>query len=96
VVEPGDPLITATAVVDDATGAFTVDPAAFDFPQYRFSSPAPGMIDVILNAPARGQIDLRTGKAINLPATEPVPIYPCTVDGHDVIVDVASPITDNS
>jgi len=38
------------------------------------------------------RFDLRTGKAINLPATEPVPVYPCTVDGSDVFVDVSNPL----
>ena len=42
------------------------------------------------------RFDLRTGKAINLPATEPVPVYPCTVSGDDVLVDVTNPLTDNS
>ena len=36
--------------------------------------------------------DLRTGKAINLPATEPVPVYPVRVDGDDVLVDVSNPL----
>jgi 3-phenylpropionate/trans-cinnamate dioxygenase ferredoxin component len=40
--------------------------------------------------------DLRTGKAINLPATEPVPVYPVHIDGGEVHVDVTSPITDTS
>jgi 3-phenylpropionate/trans-cinnamate dioxygenase ferredoxin component len=34
--------------------------------------------------------DLRTGKPKTLPAFEPVAIYPVTVDGDDVLVDVAS------
>ncbi len=42
------------------------------------------------------RFDLRTGKVINLPATEPVPVYPCTVAGDDVVVDVSHPLTDNS
>ena len=42
------------------------------------------------------RFDLRTGKAINLPATEPVPVYPCTVSDGDVLVDVTHPLTDNS
>lgn len=62
VVEPSGAPITATAVVDDATGDFTIDPAAFDFPKYTFSDPTPGEIDVILNAPATGKIDLATGQ----------------------------------
>jgi 3-phenylpropionate/trans-cinnamate dioxygenase ferredoxin subunit len=35
--------------------------------------------------------DLRTGKPTNLPATEPVAIYPVKVEGEDVYVDVQSP-----
>jgi 3-phenylpropionate/trans-cinnamate dioxygenase ferredoxin subunit len=35
--------------------------------------------------------DLRTGKPTNLPATEPVAIYPVKVEGDDVLVDVAAP-----
>ena len=42
------------------------------------------------------RFDLRTGKAINLPATEPVPVYPCVIEGGDVLVDVTNPLTDNS
>ena len=37
------------------------------------------------------RFDLRTGKPTNLPATEPVAIYPVQIDGDDVLVDVASP-----
>ena len=36
--------------------------------------------------------DLRTGKAINLPATEPVPVYPVRLEGGEVLVDVTSPL----
>jgi 3-phenylpropionate/trans-cinnamate dioxygenase ferredoxin component len=32
--------------------------------------------------------DLRTGEPTNLPATEPVSVYPVRVDGDDVLVDV--------
>jgi len=42
------------------------------------------------------RFDLRTGKAINLPATEPVPVFPCTTDGADILVDVSNPTTDHS
>ena len=34
------------------------------------------------------RFDLRTGAAINLPATQPVPVYPCRVVGDDLEVDV--------
>ena len=35
--------------------------------------------------------DLRSGKPTNLPATEPVAIYPVKVEGEDVLVDVQAP-----
>jgi len=34
------------------------------------------------------RFDLRTGAALGLPATRPVPVYPVTVDGEYVLVDV--------
>jgi 3-phenylpropionate/trans-cinnamate dioxygenase ferredoxin subunit len=37
------------------------------------------------------RFDLRTGKPLSLPATEPVPVYPVQVEGDDVLVDVANP-----
>jgi 3-phenylpropionate/trans-cinnamate dioxygenase ferredoxin component len=37
--------------------------------------------------------DLRTGKPTNLPATEPVPVYPCTVVDDGVYVDVHNPLS---
>ncbi|WP_130865782.1 Rieske (2Fe-2S) protein [Acidipropionibacterium timonense] len=39
--------------------------------------------------------DLRTGKPLNLPATEPIPVYPVTIDGDDVLVDAAHPIKES-
>jgi len=36
---------------------------------------------------------LRDGSALNLPATEPVAVYPVTIEGDDVLVDVANPRT---
>jgi 3-phenylpropionate/trans-cinnamate dioxygenase ferredoxin subunit len=39
------------------------------------------------------RFDLRTGKAINPPATEPVPVYPCYVEGDGIFVDVHAPIS---
>jgi 3-phenylpropionate/trans-cinnamate dioxygenase ferredoxin subunit len=32
---------------------------------------------------------LRTGKPLNLPAYEPVPVFAVTIDGDDVLVDPA-------
>ncbi len=44
------------------------------------------------------RFDLRTGKPTGLPATEPVPVYPCRVDSGDILVDVHNPhhITDTA
>ena len=36
--------------------------------------------------------DLRTGQAINLPATEPVPVYSVRVDDGEVFVNVTQPL----
>jgi len=41
------------------------------------------------------RFDLRTGRPTGLPATEPVPVYPCTIDGDDVLVDVDQPSSDD-
>ena len=32
---------------------------------------------------------LRTGKPLNLPAYEPVPVYVVTIDGDDVLIDTS-------
>ena len=37
--------------------------------------------------------DLRTGAPTALPASRPVPVYPVTIDGERVLVDVDSPLT---
>lgn len=34
------------------------------------------------------RFDIRTGKALALPATKPIPVYPCRVEGDDIFVDV--------
>ena len=39
--------------------------------------------------------DLHTGKPLSLPATEPVPVYPVTIDGDDVLVDVDNPMKES-
>ncbi|HSV39557.1 MAG TPA: non-heme iron oxygenase ferredoxin subunit [Nocardioidaceae bacterium] len=36
------------------------------------------------------RFDLRTGKPLSLPATEPVPVYPVKVEGDDVLVDLTN------
>ncbi|HEY8717591.1 non-heme iron oxygenase ferredoxin subunit [Pengzhenrongella sp.] len=38
------------------------------------------------------RFDLRTGAPTGLPAIRPVPVYPVTVDGERVLVDVDAPI----
>ena len=40
------------------------------------------------------RFDLRTGKPTGLPATEPVAVYPVTVQGDDVLVDVHTVLND--
>jgi 3-phenylpropionate/trans-cinnamate dioxygenase ferredoxin component len=35
--------------------------------------------------------DLRTGRPLNLPAVSPIPVYPVTIDGDHVLVDVDAP-----
>jgi 3-phenylpropionate/trans-cinnamate dioxygenase ferredoxin component len=40
------------------------------------------------------RFDLRTGKPTSLPATEPVAIYPVSVEGDDVMVDVHTSLND--
>ena len=37
------------------------------------------------------RFDARTGKPLNLPAVEPVPTYPTTIEGDDVLVDLSAP-----
>lgn len=36
--------------------------------------------------------DLRTGKPLTPPAVKPVPVYPLSVDGEHVLVDVDNPL----
>ena len=38
------------------------------------------------------RFDLRTGKALGPPATEPVPVFPVRVEGDDVLIDVENPL----
>lgn len=38
------------------------------------------------------RFDLRTGFPLELPATQPVPVYPVRVDGADVLIDPDNPI----
>ena len=39
------------------------------------------------------RFDLRTGKPSGLPATAPIDVYPLTVEGDDVLVDVTAPLS---
>lgn len=40
------------------------------------------------------RFDLRNGEPTGLPATEPVPVFGCSVDGEDVLVDVHTTMND--
>ncbi len=42
------------------------------------------------------RFDLRTGKPVNLPATEPVQTYPTTTEGDTVMVDLSITGADNA
>ncbi|CUU53859.1 3-phenylpropionate/trans-cinnamate dioxygenase ferredoxin subunit [Parafrankia irregularis] len=44
-----------------------------------------GLIECWLHG---SQFDLTTGEPTSLPAIEPVPTYPVTIDGDDVLVDL--------
>jgi 3-phenylpropionate/trans-cinnamate dioxygenase ferredoxin subunit len=35
------------------------------------------------------RFDLVTGRPLTLPATDPIPVFPLTLDGDDVLVDVS-------
>ena len=37
--------------------------------------------------------DLATGRPLNLPATSPVRVFPCRIQGGDVQIDVSAPTT---
>jgi len=53
--------------------------------------------DCTLECVAHGsRFDLRTGEALDLPATQPVPVYPVKREGDDVYVDLDNPITQES
>jgi 3-phenylpropionate/trans-cinnamate dioxygenase ferredoxin subunit len=36
------------------------------------------------------RFDLRTGKPLNMPATEPVPVYPTQITGDVVMIDLSA------
>ncbi len=38
------------------------------------------------------RFSLRTGEALDLPATQPVPVFPVKLEGDEVFVDLAHPI----
>ncbi len=40
------------------------------------------------------RFDLRTGEPTGLPAYEPVPVYPCKVEGDAIVVDLTPRRTD--
>lgn len=41
------------------------------------------------------QFDLRTGKPLCPPATQPVPVYPVRIQDNDILVDFDQPINAN-
>ena len=93
-VEPGSALAVtvddvAVAVVHEADGWYAVfDECSHAAVPLSEGDVEGGLIECWLHG---SQFDLRTGKPTNLPATEPVAIYPVRVEGDDVLVDVHSP-----
>ena len=53
------------------------------------------VVDCTIECYLHGSVfDLKSGEPRNLPATQPVPVYPVRIDGNDVLVDVANPSFD--
>ena len=52
-----------------------------------------GVIDCWLHG---SEFELKTGKPLSLPATEPVAVYPVKIDGDAVYVNVDNPIEQES
>jgi 3-phenylpropionate/trans-cinnamate dioxygenase ferredoxin component len=82
----------AVAIVKDSAGAIH---AIGDTCTHGEISLAEGFVeDDAIECWAHGsQFELKTGKPKNLPAFEPVPVFPVTIDGDDVLVDVQNPLT---
>lgn len=50
------------------------------------------LVDCTVECPRHGALfDIRTGKAVRLPATEPVPTYQVKVEGGDIYVEAPQP-----
>jgi hypothetical protein len=62
VVSSSTPPLKVNADVNLATGDFTVQPPDFDFPEYSFSTPVNGTIDIFLHEPATGKVNFGTGQ----------------------------------
>ena len=84
----------AIAVVLDSTGEVH---AIGDTCTHGDVSLAEGFVDdEALECWAHGSaFSLRTGKPLNLPAYEPVPVYAVTIEGDDVLIDPAVNIAVN-
>ena len=81
----------AIAIVKDSAGAIH---AIGDTCTHGEISLSEGFVeDDAIECWAHGsQFELRTGKPKNLPAYEPVPVFPVTIDGDDVLVAVQNPV----
>ena len=76
----------AIVVVKDATGAVH---AIGDTCTHGDISLSDGFVEgETLECWAHGSaFSLRTGRPLNLPAYEPVPVYEVTIDGDDILID---------
>jgi 3-phenylpropionate/trans-cinnamate dioxygenase ferredoxin component len=53
------------------------------------------VVDCTIECYLHGSVfNLRTGEPVNLPATQPVPVFPVRIDGDDILVDIANPSFD--
>ncbi len=51
------------------------------------------VIDATIECYLHGStFDLRTGRAMNLPATQPVRVFPVRIEGDDILVDPDNPL----
>lgn len=74
------------ARVEDTVYAFSDNCSHRDFP---LSSGEIDPDDCSVTCDWHGaRFDIRTGAALSLPATRPIRVYPCRVEGGDIFVDV--------
>ncbi|MBX6389498.1 MAG: non-heme iron oxygenase ferredoxin subunit [Frankia sp.] len=88
VTEPGEPEPTPVCVVRSGGKVYAIrDECSHADVALSEGEVEDGKIECWLHG---SQFDLESGKPLCLPATDPVPTYPVTVEDGDVYVDVAA------